>query len=95
MELKKEKEDKKNWDNSKYGKLQKKYPDWSNEECKNVADNIIWIGMTYEMLVYRRGKPNTVNPSDYGNGIHYQFCWDDYKPSCFYSGEDQIITSYN
>jgi hypothetical protein len=47
------------------------------------------------MVVYLRGKPNTINTSNYGNGINYQFCFDNYKPSYFYSIEDQIITSYN
>lgn len=47
------------------------------------------------MVVYLRGKPNTINPSNYGKGINYQFCYHNYKPSCFYSKEDQIITSYN
>lgn len=91
----KEKEADKEWYSSKAGKIQKKHPGWSRKDCKSLADREIWIGMTYEMLVYQRGKPNTINPSNYGNGIHYQFCWDDYTPSCFYSEEDQIITSYN
>jgi len=83
------------WYKSTAGKIQKKHPEWSREDCKSLADRKIWIGMTYEMLVHQRGKPNIVNPSNYGSGIHYQFCWDDYSPSCFYSEEDKIITSYN
>ncbi len=81
--------------NSKAGRIQKKHPDWSQEECENIAKNKIWIGMKYEMLVYMRGKPNSVNTSNYGDGQSYQACWHDYNPSCFYFGEDQIITSYN
>jgi hypothetical protein len=83
------------WYKSKAGKIQKKYPEWSREDCQNLVDRKIWIGMTYEMLIYQRGKPNTINPSNYGNGVNYQFCWDDYTPSCFYSKEDKVITSYN
>lgn len=94
-EIEKNIENRKVWENSKYGKLQKKHPEWTDEECMKVIDKKIWIGMTYEMLVFQRGKPNTINPSNYGSGIHYQFCWDDYTPSCFYSEEDQIISSYN
>lgn len=86
---------KKEWEKSKAGKIQKKHPDWSDEDCERVADNKIWIGMKYEMVVYMRGKPNTVNTSNYGNGQSYQACWDDYNPSCFYFEEDHIITSYN
>ena len=50
--------------------------------------------MTYEMLVYERGKPNAINPSNYGHGVQYQYFWENYTPSMFYSGEDQIITAY-
>lgn len=85
----------KEWNNSKAGKLQKKHPEWTNEECINIVNRKVWIGMTYEMLVYQRGKPNRINPSNYGNGTHYQYCWDDYTPSCFYSDENKIINSYN
>ena len=94
-EIEKNAESRKVWENSKYGKLQKKYPEWTDEECMNVVNKKIWIGMKYDMLVYMRGKPNRVNPSNYGNGTQYQCCWDDYSPSCFYMKEDDIIYSYN
>ena len=85
----------KEWNNSKAGKIQKKHPDWTNEECENIAGHKVWIGMTLEMLKYERGNPNRANPSNYGNGNQWQWCWDDYTPSCFYGGDDQIISSYN
>jgi hypothetical protein len=94
-EIEKNAEDRKVWENSKYGKLQKKHPEWTDDECMNVVDKKIWIGMTYDMLLYQRGKPNTVNPSNYGSGNEYQCCWEDYSPSCFYMKEDNIIYSYN
>jgi len=81
--------------NSKAGKIQKKHPEWSQEDCERVANNQIWIGMHYDMLVYQRGKPNHVNTSNYGNGPQYQACWGDYEPGCFYFDESRIITSYN
>lgn len=84
-----------NFKKTKAGKTQKKHPEWSREDCENIAKRRIWIGMTYDMLIYQRGKPNTINPSDYGNGVEYQCCWDDYTPSCFYMKEDNIIYSYN
>jgi len=77
------------------GKIHKKHPEWSKEDCKLIADGKIWIGMEYEMLVYQRGKPNDVNTSNYGNGPEYQACWDDYDIGCFYFDESHIITSYN
>ena len=51
--------------------------------------------MSLYMLIYERGNPNSINPSDYGNGVHYQWCWEDYTPSCFYGGQDGIVTAYN
>lgn len=85
----------KKWDNSKAGKIMKKHPDWSKEECENIAKSRVWIGMSLDMLKYERGNPNHANPSNYGNGVRYQWCWENYTPSCFYGGEDLIITSYN
>jgi len=85
----------KKWDNSKAGKLQKKHTDWTNEECELVAQHKIWIGMRIDMLRAERGNPNSATPSNYGDGNNWQWCWDDYTPSCFYGGEDGIITSYN
>ena len=86
---------KKKWENSKAGKIQKKHTNWSEEDCERVANNRIWIGMSIDMLKYERGTPNNANPSNYGNGRQWQWCWDDYSPSCFYGGDDGIITSYN
>jgi hypothetical protein len=80
---------------SKAKKIHDKYPDWDIEACELLAKRRVWIGMSYKMLVYLRGNPNHVNTSNYGNGIEYQACWDDYNPGCFYFGEDQIIKSYN
>jgi len=91
-------EKQKEWYKTKPGKIQKKHPEWTREECENLAGRKIWIGMSLDMLKYLRGNPNRANPSNYGNygnGVHWQWCWDDYSPSCFYGGEDGIITSYN
>lgn len=80
---------------TKAGKIYKKHPEWSKQDCINISENRIWIGMHYDMLVYERGKPDNINTSNYGDGPNYQACWHDYQSSCFYFGEDQIITSYN
>jgi hypothetical protein len=93
-EIKKNTEERKVWENSKYGKLQRKHPEWTDEECMKVIDKKIWIGMSLEMLKYQRGIPNRANPSNYGNGTKWQWCWDDFTPSCFY-GKDGIISAYN
>ena len=80
---------------TKAGKIWKKHPDWTREECIEVSHNNIWIGMSYFHLIYMRGKPDNVNISNYGNGNQYQWCWYDYTPSYFYGGDDGIITSWN
>ncbi len=85
----------KKWEKSKAAKIQKKHPEWTKEDCQRIADNKIWIGMSLDMLKYQRGTPNHANPSNYGEGTNWQWCWDDYTPSCFYGGGDGIITSYN
>ncbi len=67
----------------------------SESDAERLLNNKVWIGMTYEMLLHLRGKPNNVNVSNYGSGNEYQACWYDYTPSCFYFNENQIIRAYN
>ena len=77
------------------GKLCKQHPTWDKDECQLVSENKFWIGMSLDMLKVNRGLPDNVNPSNYGYGTNYQWCWQDYTPSCFYGEDDGIITSYN
>jgi hypothetical protein len=52
--------------------------------------------MEYNMLLYKRWKPDSTNPSNYWQWISRQWCWFDYNPSCFYDhNDDWIIDSYN
>ncbi|MDB5204410.1 MAG: uncharacterized protein JWP09_438 [Candidatus Taylorbacteria bacterium] len=84
------------WKSTKAGQLCAKHPDWSKEDCDSLASNKIKLGMTYDMLVYLRGKADHVNPSNYGNGTMYQYCWDDYTPDCFYDKDgDGTVDAYN
>ncbi len=83
------------WERSKAGQICKAHPEWLKSDCERIADNKIWIGMTLDMLKYKRGKPNSANPSNYGYGIEWQWCWYNYTPSCFYGGDDGIVDSYN
>ena len=83
------------WEQSKAGQICKVHPEWTKLECERIADNKIWIGMTIDMLKYERGLPNSANPSNYGFGITWQWCWWKYTPSCFYGDDDGIIDSYN
>jgi hypothetical protein len=86
----------KTWDSSKAGQICKKHPDWTKNDCQNVADKKYWIGMSYDMLIELRGKPNSANPSNYGSGTQWQWCWFNYTPSCFYDDNgDGIVDSFN
>jgi len=78
------------------GKLCNKHRDWSHTDCTKVAAGKIWIGMSLDMLKAERGLPNSANPSNYGSGTQYQWCWHNYTPSCFYDhNNDGSIDSYN
>jgi len=84
------------WESSPAGKACETHPGWTKEECNNLMAGKIWIGMRYKMLVYRWGKPDHTNLSNYGYGSEYQYCWDDYTPGCFYdNNDDGIIDAYN
>lgn len=84
------------FDASKAGKICKQHPTWSHEVCQNVADRKYWIGMDLDMLKASYGSsPDHANPSNYGGSTQWQWCWSDMTPSCFYGGDDGIITSYN
>jgi len=83
------------WNSSKAGQLCAKHLDWTKDDCQNIADRKIWVGMTLDMLKVLRGTPNSANPSNYGGATQWQWCWDGYNPSCFYGGDDGIVTSYN
>ena len=79
---------------AKYSKIIAKFGcDEDNAEL--ILRHRIWIGMTYEMLVYEFGRPNRINTSNYGSGNQYQAVWDDKEIECFYFKEDHIIYAYN
>ncbi|MFC1612726.1 cell envelope integrity protein TolA [Patescibacteria group bacterium] len=91
----KELAEQKAWEQSKAGKICKAHPEWGKNDCERLANNKIWIGMSLDMLKYRRGVPNSSNPSNYGYGTSWQWCWHDYTPSCFYGDDDGIVDSFN
>lgn len=84
------------WDASKAGRICKKHPEWTKDDCTKLANNKFWIGMSIDMLKELRGLPDSANPSNYGYGTNWQWCWYDYTPSCFYDhNEDGLVDSYN
>lgn len=103
QELKKQKEEERAEFNRKIkvfgkkaGKIKTRHPEWSWDDCRDVADRKIWIGMDIEMVIYMNGRNFSRNVSNYGKGNSYQYCWWDSTPSCFYDEEgDGKIDSYN
>lgn len=93
----------KEFNESPAGKIKSKHPKWSNEDCKKIANNEVWIGMNIDMLTYSRGKADYMNIINYdedkkifiGGGPEYRYCWDKYKISCVYFKEDDIIYAFN
>lgn len=84
------------YDNSPEGKICNKHPEWSYSDCTKVAADMIWIGMSIDMLKEERGLPNSANPSNYGSGTQWQWCWTYRSPMCFYDNDnDGLIDSYN
>jgi len=84
------------WEKTKAGQICKEHPEWGKEDCENVADKKVWIGMDIWMVVEERGNPNDINTSNYGNGEERQYCWFRYNPSCFYDNNgDGKVDVYN
>jgi hypothetical protein len=80
---------------TKAGKINKKHPNWTEDDCKRVANHEIWIGMDIEMVIYEKGNNYHLNESNYGNGSEYQYCFGEYGGNCFYTKDDGIVYAYN
>lgn len=84
------------WRKSKAGQICAQHKGWMRDDCNLLAEKKIWVGMKYDMLVYLYGKPNAVNPSNYGGETRYQYCWNRLTPGCFYDNNgDSIIDAFN
>lgn len=90
-----EKKEHERWLLTKAGKISKRHPAWSEEDCERVSRGEIWIGMHIQMVRYTYGEPDKVNVSNYGRGNEYQYVWHDWEPGYFYTKENLIVTSYN
>ncbi len=85
------------WKETPSGKLCDKNPSWKKEDCDRLVGRHIWVGMSYDMLVYSmQGEPDSINPSNYGGRTKYQYCWANANPGCFYDDNgDGNIDAYN
>lgn len=54
------------------------------------------IGISYDQLVQKRGKPDTSSVSNEGDGQINKWCWMNYKPHCFYDKDnDKFMDAYD
>jgi hypothetical protein len=64
-----------------------KHPEWTDEECMKVIDKKLWIGMSGNVEISTWGIPDRANPSNYGGGTKWQWCWDDYLSIMLFMGQ--------
>ena len=84
------------WQKTPAGMLCVKHPTWQKDECEGLIAKKVWVGMSYEMLVFLRGVPDHKNVSNYGDTNKYQYCWSGRTPSCFYDdNDDGIMDAFN
>lgn len=62
---------------------------WSKEDCENIANKNIWIGMTSLQLVYSWGMPKNINDTTTAFGIHSQWVYGTFKPYVYLEGKDK------
>lgn len=62
---------------------------WSADDCKNIAERKIWIGMTDDQLILSWGMPNDKNNTVTSSGIHSQWVYGDFKPYVYLEGSNE------
>ncbi|HVZ12440.1 MAG TPA: hypothetical protein VG965_05400 [Patescibacteria group bacterium] len=70
---------------------------WDLEDCKNIAERKIWIGMTDDELILSWGLPNDRNNSTYSFGVKSQWVYGDFGPYVYLEGtetNDMKVTSW-
>lgn len=67
-------------------------PDWEKEDCINIAEGKIWVGMSKEMVLKSRGRPSDINRTVGSWGIHEQWVYGILGPYLYL--EDGVLTSW-
>lgn len=65
---------------------------WNQEECEDVANKKIWIGMTGYQLALSWGYPKDKNDTTTTFGVHSQFVYGDFGPYVYLEGETDDFT---
>lgn len=70
---------------------------WDAENCQNIAERKIWIGMTQDQLILSWGLPNDRNNSTYSFGVHSQWVYGTFGSYVYLEGKDDnsmTVTSW-
>lgn len=62
---------------------------WNAEECRDIAERKIWIGMTSDQLILSWGLPNDRNNSTYSFGVNSQWVYGTLGPYVYLEGKDK------
>lgn len=62
---------------------------YNKEECENVANKKIWVGMTFWQLIQSWGMPKDINDTTTAFGIHSQYVYGTFKPYVYLEGKDK------
>ena len=78
--------------------LQAEFPSWSAEDCKQVVDGYIWIGMTSDMARKSWGTPSTINRTVSDYSVREQWVYrSDHRPvvkTTYLYFVDGVLTSW-
>lgn len=61
---------------------------WNTEECQDIAERKIWIGMTEDQLILSWGLPDDRNNSTYSFGVHSQWVYGTFGSYVYLEGKD-------
>lgn len=70
---------------------------WNKEDCENIANEKIWIGMTDLQLYYSWGIPKDQNNTVVASGVHTQWVYGDFGSYVYLEGKtdkDLKVTSW-
>lgn len=70
---------------------------WKMEECRDIAEKKIWIGMIEKQLILSWGLPNDRNNTVGSWGVHTQWVYGDLGPYVYLEGKsenDLVVTSW-
>jgi hypothetical protein len=63
------------WLKTKAGKIWKKHPTWSKDDCETISKRQVHMGMSDEQVRAAWGRPDHINVTVTGTVRHEQWVW--------------------